>query len=118
MNNRMILDRITPCAYGNKDHAVEMQKIWQRIVAQVDISTFLVDHRDKITCKGYDEDKCPFDNVKHHFSVSKENKLFHCWECGKRGDIISLCSKILRMPLIDVAYYLVEKYHINLEGLL
>ncbi len=118
MTNREILNRLTSCAYGNKDHALEMQKVWQRILSQVDIELFIKDHRNSIRIEKYEEGDCPFDGCKKEFSIKKESKLFNCWMCKKRGDVITLCSKLLKKPLIDVAYYLVEKYDIDLEGLL
>ncbi len=53
---------------------------------------------------------CPFHNEKSaSFSVSPEKQYFHCFGCGKGGDVFTFVSEIEKIPFKDAIEKLAER---------
>ncbi len=58
---------------------------------------------------------CPFHNEKTpSFSVDPDQKLFHCFGCGKGGDIITFIMEIEKLSFGEAIEYLAKEYNIDL----
>ncbi len=56
---------------------------------------------------------CPFHEEKTpSFSIDPENKLFHCFGCGKSGDLISFVMEIEGLSFPEAIEFLSKKYNI------
>jgi len=59
---------------------------------------------------------CPFHQEKTpSFIVSPDKQIFHCFGCGKGGDVIKYIMEYEHFEFIDVVKMLAEKAHIPLE---
>ncbi|MCX7877699.1 MAG: DNA primase [Ignavibacteria bacterium] len=60
--------------------------------------------------------RCPFHEEKTpSFSVSREKGLYHCFGCGKSGNIFTFLEEKQGMTFIEAAQYLADKYGIKLK---
>ena len=58
---------------------------------------------------------CPFHNEKSgSFSVSPEKQYYHCFGCGKGGDVFTFVSEIEKISFKDAIEKLAERAHIPL----
>jgi DNA primase len=58
---------------------------------------------------------CPFHEEKTpSFSINPDKKLFHCFGCGKGGDIINFIMEIENLSFKEAIEFLSEKYNIKL----
>ncbi len=56
---------------------------------------------------------CPFHEEKTpSFSIDPENKLFHCFGCGKSGDLITFVMEIEGLSFPEAIEFLSKKYNI------
>lgn len=61
--------------------------------------------------------KCPFHNEKTpSFSVSAERQTFHCFGCGKGGDIYTFIMEIENLDFREALERLAERAGIKLQG--
>lgn len=61
--------------------------------------------------------KCPFHNEKTpSFSVSPERQTFHCFGCGKGGDIYTFIMEIENLDFREALERLAERAGIKLQG--
>lgn len=61
--------------------------------------------------------KCPFHNEKTpSFSVSTERQTFHCFGCGKGGDIYTFIMEIENLDFREALERLAERAGIKLQG--
>ena len=58
---------------------------------------------------------CPFHKEKTPSFYMNEDGMFHCFGCGKGGDIIKFIMEMERMSFIDALYFLAEKLGIKIE---
>jgi DNA primase len=59
---------------------------------------------------------CPFHSEKTpSFTVSEEKQLFHCFGCGKGGNIFTFLMEIEKVDFVEAAELLGEKLGIKLE---
>jgi DNA primase len=59
---------------------------------------------------------CPFHTEKTpSFSVSRERRIYHCFGCGRGGDVIRFLMEHERMGFVEAVRYLAERAHIELE---
>ena len=60
---------------------------------------------------------CPFHSEKTaSFSVSPEKQSFHCFGCGKGGDVIRFIMEIEKLPYIDAVKYLANQANMRLPN--
>lgn len=60
--------------------------------------------------------KCPFHQEKTpSFSVSRDKGLYHCFGCGKSGNVFTFLEEKENMTFIEAAQYLADKYGIKLK---
>ena len=53
---------------------------------------------------------CPFHSEKTpSFSVSPEKQMFHCFGCGKSGDVIDFIMEREHLPYVDAVRMLAER---------
>ncbi len=58
---------------------------------------------------------CPFHNEKTpSFHVDPDKKLFHCFGCGKGGDLINFIMEIENLSFGEAIEYLAKEYNIKL----
>lgn len=58
---------------------------------------------------------CPFHREKSpSFSVNEQLQIFHCFGCGKSGDVISLVMELDHMTYGEAVRHLAEKTHIRI----
>ena len=68
----------------------------------------------KRTGSGY-KGLCPFHNEKTpSFSVSETKQYYHCFGCGKAGDVISFVSEYYKLPFMEAVEKLAGDYGIKL----
>jgi DNA primase len=59
---------------------------------------------------------CPFHDEKTpSFSVNPADKLFHCFGCGKGGDVISFVRETEQLDFAQAVEWLAERYRVTLE---
>lgn len=59
---------------------------------------------------------CPFHQEKTpSFVVSKDKQIYHCFGCGKSGDVINFLMDYRNLTYIESIEYLADRAHINLE---
>jgi len=60
--------------------------------------------------------RCPFHDEKTpSFSVDPVGKLFHCFGCGKGGDLITFVRETETLDFVGAIEWLAERYRIPLE---
>src|SRR5699024_10416042 len=58
---------------------------------------------------------CPFHDEKSpSFSVTKEKQIFHCFGCGKGGNVITFLMEIESFSFVEAIRFLAEKAGISL----
>lgn len=58
---------------------------------------------------------CPFHGEKTpSFSVNEKNQFYHCFGCGKSGDVISFVSEYYKLPFMEAVEKLAGDYGIRL----
>lgn len=61
--------------------------------------------------------RCPFHNEKTpSFSVSPERQTFHCFGCGKGGDVITFIMEIENLDFREALERLAERAGVKLQG--
>lgn len=61
--------------------------------------------------------KCPFHNEKTpSFSVSSERQTFHCFGCGKGGDVFTFIMEIENLDFKEALERLAERAGVKLQG--
>ena len=61
--------------------------------------------------------KCPFHNEKTpSFSVSPERQTFHCFGCGKGGDVYTFIMEIENLDFKEALERLAERAGVKLQG--
>ena len=61
--------------------------------------------------------KCPFHNEKTpSFSVSPERQTFHCFGCGKGGDVYTFIMEIENLDFREALERLAERAGVKLQG--
>jgi DNA primase len=59
---------------------------------------------------------CPFHPDKNpSMSVSQEKKIFNCFSCGTKGNVITFVSKYENIPAENAALKLAKKYNIKID---
>src|SRR5690625_3004183 len=59
---------------------------------------------------------CPFHDEKSpSFSVTKEKQIFHCFGCGKGGNVYTFLMEIEGFSFIDALKYLSERTGVQLQ---
>src|SRR5436190_16392017 len=59
---------------------------------------------------------CPFHDEKTpSFSVNPQEKLFHCFGCGKGGDIITFVRETEQLDFAQAVEWLADRYRVALE---
>lgn len=59
---------------------------------------------------------CPFHNEKTpSFSVSPVKGIYHCFGCGKGGNLINFVMEYEHMSFTDAVKFVAQKYHIPIE---
>ncbi|MBA2460486.1 MAG: DNA primase [Actinobacteria bacterium] len=60
--------------------------------------------------------RCPFhDERTPSFSVNVADKLYHCFGCGKGGDVISFVRETENLDFVDAVEWLAERFRVQLE---
>ncbi|MEJ7652586.1 MAG: CHC2 zinc finger domain-containing protein [Chloroflexia bacterium] len=60
--------------------------------------------------------RCPFHEEKTpSFVVSPERQSYHCYGCGKSGDVISYLMETERLPFVDALKQLAERAGVTYE---
>jgi DNA primase len=58
---------------------------------------------------------CPFHTEKTpSFSVNRERRIFHCFGCGRGGDVFRFLMDHERMGFVEAVSYLAERAHLEL----
>ena len=59
---------------------------------------------------------CPFHEEKTpSFSVSQEKQIYHCFGCGKGGNVFSFLMEHEKMTFVEAVRFLARKAGINIE---
>lgn len=62
--------------------------------------------------------RCPFHSEKTpSFSLNEQLQIFHCFGCGKSGDIISLIMELEGMSYVETIHYLAERAGLRIPTL-
>ena len=85
----------------------------ERLKAQIDIAQVVGEHvplkRSGTTLKGL----CPFHREKTpSFTVNTAKQIFHCFGCGKGGDVITFVREIERLDFVEAVKVLAERHGI------
>jgi len=60
--------------------------------------------------------RCPFhDERTPSFSVNAVEKLYHCFGCGKGGDVISFVRETENLDFVEAVEWLAERFRVQLE---
>lgn len=60
--------------------------------------------------------RCPFHEERTpSFSVNREQKLYHCFGCGKGGDVVSFVMETENVDFTSAIEWLAEKFRVPLE---
>src|SRR5690625_2556332 len=60
---------------------------------------------------------CPFHDEKTpSFSVTDDKQIFHCFGCGKGGNVITFLMEVENFSFIDALSYLAERSGIQLPS--
>src|SRR5690625_3737466 len=60
---------------------------------------------------------CPFHEEKTpSFSVTKEKQIFHCFGCGKGGNVFSFIMEVENMTYIETVQFLARRANITLSN--
>jgi DNA primase len=60
--------------------------------------------------------RCPFHEERTpSFSVNPVEKLYHCFGCGKGGDVISFVQESENLDFVGAVESLAERFHVKLE---
>ncbi len=60
--------------------------------------------------------RCPFhDERTPSFSVNAQDKLFHCFGCGKGGDVITFVRDTEQLDFAEAVEWLAERFRVPLE---
>jgi DNA primase len=60
--------------------------------------------------------RCPFHEERTpSFSVNAADKLYHCFGCGKGGDVISFVRETENLDFVDAVEWLAERSRVQLE---
>ena len=60
--------------------------------------------------------RCPFHEERTpSFSVNREQKLYHCFGCGKGGDVVSFVRETENLDFTGAIEWLAERFRIQLE---
>ncbi|MGM8214138.1 DNA primase [Bacillaceae bacterium W0354] len=91
-----------------------MQKIPEELIDQIKKSNDIVDvvsEHIKLTRRGRNYfGLCPFHGEDTpSFSVSPDKQIFHCFGCGKGGNVINFVMEIKTLTFIDAVKYLADK---------
>src|SRR5690625_677382 len=58
---------------------------------------------------------CPFHDEKSpSFSVTKEKQIFHCFGCGKGGNVITFLMEVESFTFVEALRFLGDKVGVNL----
>lgn len=58
---------------------------------------------------------CPFHTEKTpSFSVNRERRIFHCFGCGRGGDVFRFLMDHERMSFVEAVTYLAERAHVDI----
>ena len=60
--------------------------------------------------------RCPFHEERTpSFSVNAADKLYHCFGCGKGGDVISFVRETENLDFVEAVEWLAERFRVQLE---
>ena len=60
--------------------------------------------------------RCPFHEERTpSFSVNPADKLYHCFGCGKGGDVITFVRETENLDFAEAVEWLAERFRVNLE---
>ena len=60
--------------------------------------------------------RCPFHEERTpSFSVNAADKLYHCFGCGKGGDVISFVRETENLEFVEAVEWLAERFRVQLE---
>jgi DNA primase len=97
-----------------------MPKITQKIIDEILAATDIVDLISQYTPlrkagKNF-MGRCPFHQEKTpSFSVSQENGVYHCFGCGKGGNVFTFLRDIENLSYYEALKFLAERSHIKIE---
>ncbi|MCX7723912.1 MAG: DNA primase [Thermodesulfovibrio sp.] len=95
---------------------MDYQKILEEIKQRLDIVEFISEYLDlKKTGQNY-RSLCPFHSEKTpSFFVSPSKQIFHCFGCGKGGDIVTFLMEYEKVNFIEAISILARKVGLNFE---
>src|SRR4051812_12791918 len=60
--------------------------------------------------------RCPFHEERTpSFSVNPQDKLFHCFGCGKGGDVITFVRETEQLDFVEAVEWLAERFRVPLK---
>src|SRR5215510_4054736 len=60
--------------------------------------------------------RCPFHEERTpSFSVNAVDKLYHCFGCGKGGDVVSFVQETENLDFVGAIEWLAERFRVTLE---
>lgn len=88
----------------------------EKIKEKVDIIDLIGEYVQIKAAGTYHKGLCPFHNEKTpSFTVSKEKQFFHCFGCGKNGDIFNFIQEIEGMEFAEALKYLANRAGVELQ---
>ncbi|MFC1715625.1 DNA primase [Candidatus Poribacteria bacterium] len=93
----------------------EFRELIERIKDQTDIVQIIGQH---VALDQHNKALCPFHEEKTpSFSVNSEERYFHCFGCGKGGDVIKFLELYEKMPFMEAISELARQLGLSLPNL-
>lgn len=95
---------------------MDFQKILNEIKSRLDIVEFISEYIDLKKAGQNYKSLCPFHNEKTpSFFVSPSKQIFHCFGCGKGGDIVSFVMEYENVSFSEAVSILAKKIGIEFQ---